>query len=147
MKTRRLLPIAAPILLGSVALTAWIALPSHEGLGVLDVPELVQRLDDPQRPPVLVDANSADTREKNGVIPGARLLTSYRDYDPERELPADRFTPLVFYCYNAWCTSATEAARKARDAGYHDVSVLPEGLAGWIRAGRTVARLTAGVRS
>ncbi len=48
----------------------------------------------------LVDANGADTRAREGVIPGAVLLTSYGKYDPATELPPDKSAPLVFYCAN-----------------------------------------------
>ena len=50
-------------------------------------------------PPVTVlDANDAEFREKNGVIPGAKLLSSFDHYDIQKELPASRSAPLVFYC-------------------------------------------------
>ena len=45
------------------------------------------------------DANTVDFRAKNGVVPGAVLLSSYREY-PTSELPADKGRPLVFYCSN-----------------------------------------------
>lgn len=44
------------------------------------------------------DANHQEFRDENGVIPGTHLLTSYRTYDPAKELPKDKTTPLVFYC-------------------------------------------------
>jgi hypothetical protein len=47
---------------------------------------------------VLLDANHEEFREKNGIIPGAKLLSSFRSYDVAKELPADKTTPLVFYC-------------------------------------------------
>jgi len=46
----------------------------------------------------VLDANDEEFREKNGVIPGARLLSSFNKYDVQKELPADRDAPLVFYC-------------------------------------------------
>ncbi len=48
----------------------------------------------------IVDANGADTRRREGVVPGAVLLSDYKQYDVAKELPADRATPLVFYCAN-----------------------------------------------
>ena len=38
--------------------------------------------------------------EKNGVIAGAKLLSSFDHYDIQKELPADKNAPLVFYCSN-----------------------------------------------
>jgi hypothetical protein len=48
----------------------------------------------------VLDANDEDFRAKNGVIPGARLLSSYDRYDVQKELPAEPDAPLVFYCSN-----------------------------------------------
>jgi hypothetical protein len=49
----------------------------------------------------IYDANHEDFRDENGIIPGAHLLSSYRTYDPAKELPKDKTTPLVFYCANS----------------------------------------------
>jgi hypothetical protein len=49
---------------------------------------------------VILDANGDSTRDKYGVIPGARLLTSYDGYDVATELPAAKNAKLVFYCAN-----------------------------------------------
>jgi len=49
---------------------------------------------------VILDANVEDTRNKYGVIPGARLLTTYDNYDVATELPPARNAKLVFYCAN-----------------------------------------------
>jgi hypothetical protein len=46
------------------------------------------------------DANDAEFRAKNGIIPGAKLLSSYNAYDVGQELPANKGAPLVFYCAN-----------------------------------------------
>jgi hypothetical protein len=44
------------------------------------------------------DANTEEFRAKNGVIPGAAMLSSFDKYDVAKELPADKNAPLVFYC-------------------------------------------------
>jgi hypothetical protein len=49
----------------------------------------------------VLDANDKEFRQKNGVIPGATLLTSFNKYDVVKELPADKNAALVFYCANA----------------------------------------------
>src|SRR5690606_15008326 len=86
---------------------------------------------------VPVDANGDPLRKKMGVIPGAVLLTDYETFLPS-ELPADKSRPLVFYCANTHCGASHEAADKARIAGYTDVKVLPDGIAGWVQAGKQV---------
>lgn len=86
-----------------------------------------------------VDANGDATRAKQGVIPGALLLTSSSGYALS-ELPSDRATRLVFYCANEKCTASYTAAVRALEHGYRDVSVLPVGIAGWRQAGQPTVK-------
>ena len=87
-----------------------------------------------------VDANGDGTRKKMGVIPGAVLLTDSDPFLPS-ELPADKSKPLVFYCSNTHCGASHDAAAKAMTAGYTNVKVLPEGIAGWVKAGKKVTQI------
>lgn len=87
-----------------------------------------------------VDANGEQTRKKMGVIPGAVLLTDSESYGLS-ELPADKAKPLVFYCGNTSCGASHEAANKAIAAGYKNVKVLPDGIAGWVKAGKKVQNI------
>ncbi len=89
----------------------------------------------------ILDANSDWFRKQNGVIPGAKLLTSYSKYDINAELPESKDAKLIFYCSNTYCTAAPRAAQIAKGAGYTDVNVLPTGLMGWIEAGFEVEKL------
>lgn len=86
-----------------------------------------------------VDANGQETRAKSGVIPGAVLLTSSTEY-ALKELPADKAGKLVFYCASQKCTASHMAAKKALEAGYTDVAVMPEGIRGWKEAGQPTAK-------
>ncbi len=83
---------------------------------------------------IVFDVNTNSYRAYKGIIPGAKLLRSYR-YDAEQVLPADKSEKLVFYCANTLCTSAPMAAQIAVDAGYQDVNVLLIGIDGWLKAG------------
>jgi len=85
---------------------------------------------------VAVDANGDTTRHRMGVIPGAVLL---RDTGAVDQLPADKTTGLVFYCTNSACRASHEAAENALAAGYAHVRVLPDGIAGWVKAGKPTA--------
>ncbi|MBA3396328.1 MAG: rhodanese-like domain-containing protein [Deltaproteobacteria bacterium] len=87
-----------------------------------------------------VDANGEGTRKKLGIIPGAVLLTDSETFLPS-ELPADKQKPLVFYCANTRCGASHEAAAKALTAGYTNVKVLPDGIAGWIKAGKQTSKI------
>jgi rhodanese-related sulfurtransferase len=102
----------------------------------LTVPELAKLTSAKQA--TIFDANSNDFRAKNGVIPGAILLTSSSEF-ALTELPAQKDAKVVFYCANEKCGSSHGAAKKALSAGYTDVSVLPDGLTGWKKAGQKTA--------
>jgi len=84
------------ILLSGLAMSA----ESKEKFRLIEVPELETLQKDSKAPATVLDANDGEFREKNGVIPGARLLSSFDKYDLQKELPADRDAPLVFYCSN-----------------------------------------------
>ena len=87
-----------------------------------------------------VDANSAEFRTRNGVIPGAIQLTSSSQYDPAKELPQAKDAKLVFYCAGERCSSSHHAAERAIGAGYTNVMVMPEGMSGWKKAGMKTAK-------
>ena len=87
---------------------------------------------------VAVDANENTTRHRMGVIPGAVIL---RDGDLADQLPRDKSQPLVFYCANEACRSSHQAAEQAILAGYSHVQVMPAGIAGWVRAGKTTSSI------
>ena len=100
------------------------------------VPELAKLTTAKQA--TVVDANDNAFRSKNGIIPGAILLTSSSEFALS-ELPAKKDAKVVFYCANEMCGASHGAAQKAMSAGYTDVSVLPDGLMGWKAAGQKTA--------
>jgi len=67
---------------------------------LIHVRDLAAMRADPGLHVVILDVNVERTREKYGVIPGARLLSSYDDYDVTKELPSAKNSRLVFYCAN-----------------------------------------------
>ncbi len=86
-----------------------------------------------------VDANGDPLRRQLGTLPGAVLLG---DIDaPLTNLPPDKATQLVFYCANTSCGALHLAADKARTAGYTRVAVMPDGIAGWVKAGKTTSKI------
>ena len=68
--------LVAGLMLASVPIIA--CGPDTAGLGTLSVPELAA-LFDQDKSVVVCYANNEDTRGKYGSIPGARLLSDYRD--------------------------------------------------------------------
>lgn len=65
---------------------------------LIHVQDLTAMQADKQRPVFVFDANEPDFRQKNGVIPGAKLLSSFNHYDVAKELPSEKNARLVFYC-------------------------------------------------
>ena len=93
MAIRRLLPIAI-----FIGLVAGCGEPQEEGFRLVHIDDLValQQVADPKV--TIVDANGADFRAREGIIPGAVLLSNYKTYDVEKELPPRKDARLVFYC-------------------------------------------------
>ena len=81
----------------------------------------------------ILDANNDSARGFAGVVPGAILLSSYSEY-ALTELPKDKNTTLVFYCYNSYCQASDAAAQRAIFAGYKDARVMKAGIVGWNKA-------------
>lgn len=88
------------------------------------------------------DANGLATRSKYGMIPGARLLSHYKNF-ALNELPASKNSKLVFYCGGSRCTAAEKSAQRAVEAGYTDVSVLVGGIQAWSGAGQQTSAVPA----
>ena len=83
----------------------------------------------------LDDAHYAD-----GHIPGAKHC-DYEKMSPDC-LPADKATPLVFYCAGGMCPVSKMAANKAVEYGYTQVAVYEGGIKGWKAAGMPVEKAT-----
>ncbi len=90
---------------------------------------------------IMVDANSPKTRVKQGVVPGARLLSSYSKFAAS-ELKASKTDTLVFYCYSEQCGAAPKAAMTAASMGYK-TKVMDAGIMGWKKAGHAVKKIKA----
>lgn len=105
---------------------------------LVSVDEMDQKL--AQGDCVPVDANGTGTRKKMGVVPGAVLLSDSEAFALS-ELPADKAKELVFYCGSTQCGASHDAAHRALTAGYTNVKVMGEGIAGWVKAGKKVQTL------
>ncbi|MEQ1664049.1 MAG: rhodanese-like domain-containing protein [Bdellovibrionales bacterium] len=86
----------------------------------------------------IFDANVESTRTHVGIIPGAKLIDSSSDYDVASVLPKVKTSALIFYCANKMCTASHQAATRALEAGYTNVSVLKDCIFGWQKAGKKI---------
>ena len=130
--------LLAFLLLSSLTLSARA---ESDKFKIIHVADLAAELKS-SRPPTVCDANNDDTRQKYGVIPGAILLASSKKFDT-KILPADKTTPLVFYCANTMCMASHQAAKRAIKSGYNDVSVMADGISGWAKAGQPTDKVPA----
>jgi rhodanese-related sulfurtransferase len=104
-----------------------------DAVKVVSVPEVATLVKD--KSAVIFDANGSDTRQKYGVVPGAVLLSSSKEY-PLTDLPPEKSKKLVFYCGGIMCRASDHAAERAAGAGYTDVAVMRDGIKGWASAGQ-----------
>lgn len=81
----------------------------------------------------LFDANPRELYDEHH-LPGARWVP----YDgvTAEVLPEDKAQALVFYCANPRCSASHVAARSALELGHTSVHVMPDGIFGWVEAGR-----------
>lgn len=100
------------------------------GVTFSTVEEVSLAIAKPSSSTAVLDANPDSVRNTQGVIPTAIQLSSYDAYELS-ELPADKNTALIFYCYNELCTASTEAANRAVKYGWSKVSVMKAGIIGW----------------
>jgi len=74
--------------------------PGNDGFSTMDVNVLAKLMADPNAHVHVYDANGPSTRESQGMIPGARPLTSDDHYNVAEELPSNKNAEIVFYCAN-----------------------------------------------
>jgi rhodanese-related sulfurtransferase len=83
---------------------------------------------------VLIDSRPKRKKYDKGHIPTAVSIPDSQFANMQDQLPADKSTPLVFYCGGLKCRLSHKSAAKAVDMGYTNVSVFAEGYPGWIAA-------------
>lgn len=90
----------------------------------------IKKLIDEKAAYLLVDARPRRVSEK-GMIPTS-VNISDTDFDKHVDkLPADKATPLIYYCGGLECVLSDKSADKARKLGYTNVLTYPEGYPEW----------------
>ena len=79
---------------------ALVACGREEGFRLIHVDDLVALQQSHDARLTVLDANGADFRAREGIIPGAVLLSNYKTYDVAKELPPRKDARLVFHCAN-----------------------------------------------
>ncbi len=90
----------------------------------------IKKLIDEKSPYALIDARPKRVADK-GMIPTA-INISDTDFDKNIDkLPADKATPLIYYCGGMECVLSDKSAEKARKLGYTNVVTYPPGYPEW----------------
>ncbi|MBI5109471.1 MAG: rhodanese-like domain-containing protein [Rhodocyclales bacterium] len=90
----------------------------------------LKKLAEDKTPHVLIDARPKRVADK-GMIPNA-INISDSEFDKHVDkLPADKATPLVYYCGGLECVLSDNSAEKARKLGYSNVLTYPPGYPEW----------------
>ena len=90
----------------------------------------IRQLIDEKASYALVDARPPRVAGK-GMIPTA-INISDTEFDKKLALlPADKATPLIYYCGGLQCTLSDKSAEKARKLGYTNVMTYPPGYPEW----------------
>jgi rhodanese-related sulfurtransferase len=131
----KLLRAVAPALLGLAVVMATTAAPRpKEGFGHVSIDEVERFLG--KSDVYIFDVNVPEIWAEHH-LPGAIHV---KDAKLKRYLPADKNAILIFYCAEPRCTASEAAATEAVRLGYGRVYVMPEGIFGWINAGKPVEK-------
>jgi rhodanese-related sulfurtransferase len=122
-------------------------MPAWEAAGNYKIVEFAyvekQVMEGGNEPFLLVDARPA-TKYREAFLPGALSLPKAEFELKKGLLPADKSTPLVFYCGGYTCQLSHQSARAALEIGYTDVAVFTAGEPAWREAGLPLWGNTAG---
>jgi rhodanese-related sulfurtransferase len=88
---------------------------------------------------LLVDSRPTAQRYDPGHIPLAINIPDTQFDKHVAKLPANKATPIIFYCQGLECDLSHKSAFKAEKLGYTNVKVYPAGLPGWEAKGELVA--------
>ena len=93
---------------------------------------------------VVVDSRPKRTKYDKGHIPTAISIPDSQFDKFKDQLPADKATPLVFYCGGLKCPLSHKSAKKALAMGYTNVKVFATGYPAWKAVAGTATMAQAG---
>lgn len=102
-------------------------------VGAVSVAFLKKQLDE-KAPMLIVDSRPKARMYDKGHIPGAVSIPDSSFDSMLSKLPADKATPLYFYCGGLSCKLSSNSADKAIQLGYSQVKVVPDGYPAWEKA-------------
>jgi rhodanese-related sulfurtransferase len=116
-----------------------------KGTGLAVSAAYIKKLQDEKANFMLIDARPKRMFDK-GAIPGAVNISDSEFDKNVDKLPADKATPLIYYCGGLECVLSVKSAEKARNLGYTDVKTFVEGYPEWVKLyGEAATPAAAGV--
>lgn len=105
--------------------------------------EGLQQMMAAEEPVMIYDSRPKGRKYDAGHIPGAVSLPDSKFAELAGVLPADKATPLVFYCGGYICKLSDNSAKSAIAAGYTKVFTYPAGYPAWKKQVGQVAMIMA----
>lgn len=99
-------------------------------MAAVSVP-FIRKLMDEGAPMTLIDSRPKERKYDKGHIPGALSIPDLQFDKLVDRLPADKSSPLYFYCEGLSCRLSSDSAAKAVKLGYTQVRVVPDGYPVW----------------
>jgi rhodanese-related sulfurtransferase len=94
----------------------------------------VKKLIDKKANVVIIDARPTARKYDFGHVPTAISMPTRKFDELAHMLPADKATPLIFYCGGLKCPLSPKSAAKAVELGYTDVMLFQAGYPAWVEA-------------
>lgn len=103
--------------------------------GLISIPvSHIKEMMDSGKKMVVVDSRPKARKYNKGHIPGAISIPDSSFESMTDLLPADKATPLYFYCGGLKCKLSSKSATKAINLGYTHVRIVPTGYPAWVKA-------------
>ncbi|KAF0103690.1 MAG: rhodanese-like protein [bacterium] len=119
---------------------------ASKGLHVAVSAAYIKKQIDEKTNAVLIDARPARVFAK-GSIPGAINIPDTQFDKEAGKLPADKTTPLIFFCGGLQCVLSDKSADKAKALGYSNVKTYPQGYPEWEKLHGTPAAVASSAAS
>lgn len=116
----------------------WVA----KGMGLSVSAAYIKKLLDEKANVMLIDARPKRVFDK-GSIPGAVNISDSEFDKHVDKLPADKATPLIYFCGGLACVLSNHSAEKARKLGYTNVKTYVEGYPEWSKLYGSAAAVSA----
>ena len=88
----------------------------------------------------VIDARPFKRKYAKGHVPGALSIPNSSFKKEATKLPADKKSPLIFYCGGDKCPLSVKSATQAKAMGYTNVMLFQAGFPDWKKAGFPVAK-------